>query len=270
MRTARLAVLICSLLMPLAAPAGAQQAPAAAPAASPAVAAGLDAVLARGVLRVGLTGDYRPFSIRTADGRYEGLDVDMADSLAKSLGVRMEVVPTTWSTLMADLRDGKYDIGMGGISVTLERQRQALFSAPLLRTGKTPIALCTAQGKYQTLADIDRPEVRVIVNPGGTNERFARASTPRATIVVFPDNATIFGELVAGHADVMMTDAVETRLQQHLHPELCAIHPDQPFDFGELAYLLPRDPVMKQYVDQWLHLAAETGERQRLVGKWIP
>src|ERR1700710_243068 len=83
----------------------------------------LDTILARGTLRIGLTGDYRPFSIKDAASKFEGLDVDMAESLAKSMGVKLEIVPTAWPTLMADLHASKYDIGMGGISVTLERAK---------------------------------------------------------------------------------------------------------------------------------------------------
>lgn len=229
----------------------------------------LDAILARGVVRVGLTGDYRPFSIKDGDGRFEGLDVDMAESLAKGLGVKLEIVPTAWPTLMADLQSQKYDIGMGGITVTLERAKTAYFSAPVMRSGKTPIARCADQARFTSLADIDRPGVRVITNPGGTNEAFARANVKQAELIVFPNNAAIFDELVANHADVMMTDAVETRLQQRLHPELCAVHPDRPFNFSELAYLLPRDPALKAWVDQWLHIQAETGERQHLLAKWL-
>ncbi len=229
----------------------------------------LDAILSRGVVRVGMTGDYRPFSIKDAAGSFTGLDVDMAESLARGLGVRLEVVPTAWATLLPDLHAERFDIGMGGISVTLDRAKTALFSAPVMRTGKTPIARCADQSRFGTLADIDRPGVRVITNPGGTNERFDRANLHQAEIMVFPSNAAIFDELVAGHADVMLTDAVETRLQQRLHPELCAIHPDQPFDFSELAYLLPRDPALKAWVDQWLHLSAETGEQGRITAKWL-
>ena len=229
----------------------------------------LDAILARGVVRVGLTGDYRPFSIKDEAGRFEGLDVDMAESLAKGLGVRLEIVPTSWPTLLPDLQNQRYDIGMGGITVTLDRAKTAYFSAPVMRSGKTPIARCADQARFASLADIDKPGVRVITNPGGTNERFARAHVKQADIIVFPNNAAIFDELVASHADVMMTDAVETRLQQRLHPELCAVHPDQPFDFSELAYLLPRDPALKAWVDQWLHIQDETGERQKLLAKWL-
>ena len=73
----------------------------------------------------------------------------------------------------------------------------------------------------------------------------------------------------AGGADLMITDAVETKLQQKLHPELCAIHPDQPFDFGELGYLLPRDVVLKQFVDQWLHISVENGVWRGLLVRYL-
>jgi cyclohexadienyl dehydratase len=236
---------------------------------APAQAERLDDILQRGTLRVGLTGDYRPFSAKSQDGALVGIDVDMAQSLAQSLGVRLELVPSTWPTLMADLRADKFDIGMGGITITLDRQKAAFFSIPVLRSGKTPIARCGDRGKFRTLAEIDRPGVRVIVNPGGTNEKFDRANLHTAQIVIFPDNTRIFDELLAGHADLMITDAVEARLQQKLHSELCAIHPDTPFDQSELGYLLPRDIAWKLYVDQWLHQAQETGAWAQAITKWL-
>ena len=230
----------------------------------------LDTILARGTVRVGLTGDYRPFSLLDkASGKFEGLDVDMADSLGRALGTKVELVQTTWGGLLADLAADRFDIAMGGISVTLERQKSAFFSTPLVRTGKAAIARCGDQTRFGSLAEIDRPGVKVLTNPGGTNERFDRARLTAAEIVVVPSNAAIFDELSAGRGDVMITDSVETRLQQKLHPQLCAIHPDTPFDFGELAYLLPRDPVLKAWIDQWLHIATETGEYSRLTAKWL-
>ena len=235
----------------------------------PASAGTLDEILARGTVRVGMTGDYRPFSIKDETGHFEGLDVDMAESLAKGLGVKLEIVPTAWANLITDIKADRFDIGMGGITITLDRAKSALFSAPLMRTGKTPIARCADQAKYATLADIDRPGVHVITNPGGTNERYARANLHQADIVVFPSNATIFDEIAASRADVMITDAVETRVQHRLHPDLCGIHPDAPFDFSELGYMLPRDPALQAWVNQWLHLSAETGETRRLEDKWL-
>ena len=238
----------------------------------------LDEVVARGSLRVGLSGDYKPFSIKTSAGtmpqgtsgvEMEGLDVDMARNLADSLGVKLELVQFAWPNLMSDLQAGKFDVAMGGITITLPRQKLAFFSTPVMRSGKTPIARCADKDRFGTLAQIDKPGVRVIANPGGTNESFARANLTQAQLVVFPDNAHIFDELAAGRADVMITDSVETLLQQKLHPELCAVHPDHPFNTSELAYLLPRDAVWKMYVDQWLNVLSVSGERQKMVAKWL-
>ena len=231
----------------------------------------LDSILASRVLKVGTTGDYRPFTaLDKATGEYSGLDIDLARSLGAALGVKVDFVPTTWRSLAQDLAGGAFDIAMGGISVTLDRQKIGFFSAPYLRDGKAAIARCADQAQYQTLADIDRPEVRVVTNPGGTNERFDRARLHAADIVVYPDNLTIFDRLAEGEADVMITDASETRFQQKLHPNvLCAIHPDKPFDFGEKAFWMVPDPALKAFVDQWLHLAIEDGEFDRLYAKWF-
>ncbi len=231
----------------------------------------LEAILSRHVLRVGATGDYRPFTaLDKATGAYSGFDADMARSLGEALGVRVEFVPTSWPTLARDLQSDAFDIAMGGVSVTLDRQKIGFFSMPYLRDGKTPIARCDEQSKYRTLADIDRPGVRVIVNPGGTNERFDHAHLHHAQIAVQPDNTKIFDALADGAADVMITDASEARLQEKLHPgALCAIHPGQPFDFAEKAYWMPPDPALKAFVDQWLHIEKETGPFDALEAKWL-
>jgi len=268
----RLSSWIAALAVAAAVPVAALAADAPAGARPPTMASSsrLDEILARGTLRVGSTGDYKPFTYRVAGGeRFIGLDIALAEELAHSLGVRLQVVPTSWGTLVGDLAEDRFDIAVGGVSVTLERQKKASFSLPTMRDGKTPIARCDDARRYQTLADIDRPDVRLIVNPGGTNERFARAHAPHAALTVYPDNVTIFDRILAGEADVMITDAIEARLQQRLHPKLCAIHPDAPFDFSEKAFLLPRDVALKAYVDQWLHQAIETGLYARLNDQWL-
>jgi cyclohexadienyl dehydratase len=196
----------------------------------------LDAIVGNGILRVGLTEDYRPFSFADTSGKVEGIDVDMAMSLAQSLDVRLEIVKTSWSTLKSDLQTNSFDIAMGGITITLDRQK-----------------------------------MHVIVNPGGTNERFDRAHLQKATIIQWSDNTTIFDALVEGKADLMITDAVETRVQAKLHPGvLCPVHPDAPFDDSELAYWMPRDPIFAAYVNQWLKLLDLSGEHQAILARWMP
>jgi cyclohexadienyl dehydratase len=231
----------------------------------------LDEIIKRGTLRVGLTGDYLPFSsFDQATSQFRGFDVDMAEALGKALGVKIEYVHTAWPQLTRDFEADNFDIAMGGVSITLDRQKKGLFSTPIMREGKTPIARCADKGKYETIGDIDRPGTRVIVNPGETNERFARATIKNAEIKTYNDNVTIFDEIAKGNADLMMTDSSETRYQQKLHPGvLCAVHPEKPFDFAEKAYWLQRDGSLKAFVDQWLHIAAEDGSFKKIYAAWF-
>jgi cyclohexadienyl dehydratase len=231
----------------------------------------LDEIVRRGTLRVGMTGDYLPFTyLDKATEKFRGFDVDMAEALGKALGVKVDYVRTAWPQLTKDFEADKFDIAMGGVSITLDRQKIGLFSAPMMREGKTPIARCADVAKYGTIADIDKSGVRVIENPGGTNERFVRANLKNAGITIHNDNVTIFDEIAKGNADLMITDASETLYQQKLHQGvLCAVHPDRPFSFAEKAYWLQRDSAFKDFVDQWLHIAMEDGSFAKLHAAWL-
>jgi cyclohexadienyl dehydratase len=237
----------------------------------PAPSSRLDEIMKRGTLRVGMTGDYLPFAyLDKTTSKFRGFDVDMAETLGKALGVKVEYVQTSWPQLMKDFETDNFDIAMGGVSITLDRQKKGMFSTPIMREGKTPIARCSDKGKYETIADIDKSSTRVIVNPGGTNERFARANVKNAEIKTYHDNVTIFDEIAKGNADLMMTDSSETRYQQKLHPGvLCAVHPEKPFDFAEKAYWLQRDAALKAFVDQWLHIAVEDGSFKKIYAAWF-
>ncbi|MFP4483024.1 MAG: transporter substrate-binding domain-containing protein [Thermovirgaceae bacterium] len=231
----------------------------------------LDEIVERGVVRVGTTGDYKPFTYLDEEtGEYEGIDVDMAKALANGLGVELELVPTTWKEIVTGIVEGKYDVAMGGISKKLARQMQVFFTIPYLETGKAPITLKENVEKFQTLEQIDREDVTAIVNPGGTNEQFARENLKKAKIIVHDDNVTIFDQIVAGKADLMITDAVETLVQEQMHPELAAVNPDKPFTFTEFGYMLPRgDIIFKEWLDLWLHTAIKTGEFQEVFDRHI-
>src|SRR5689334_3453653 len=91
-------------------------------------------IVPNGALRVCSTGDYRPFTYRAPDGTWSGYDVDAAGDMAQALGVRLELVPTTWKTLVSDVGTS-CDIAMGGISISPERARQARFTTPYLHDG---------------------------------------------------------------------------------------------------------------------------------------
>jgi cyclohexadienyl dehydratase len=223
-------------------------------AAPPAPAGPVARIRAAGVLRVGTTFDYAPFSSRTEDGEPAGIDVDLARDLGSALGVEVRFVGTSWPTLMDDLSAGRFDLALSGISRTTARARSADFSAPYHVGGKTPIVRCADAGTLDGLDAIDRPDVRAIVNPGGTNERFVRARLEQASLRLFEDNRRIFDEIAEGRADVMFTDAIEVRLQSARDPRLCPAMPRRTLTYQEKGVLMPRHAsgALVRFVDLWL------------------
>ncbi len=227
----------------------------------------LDSIRAAGVLRVGTTGDYTPFSLLQPDGSYRGADIDMAHDLARLIGVPLQFVATVWVDLLDDFLADKFDIAMGGVTVTAARVEKAFFSVPTFVDGKRPLARLADRERFTSIAAIDQPGVRVVANPGSANEAFARANFSHAQVTIHHDNASVFEEIVAGRADVMVTDGLEADHQAQLHPELCAVPVAAPFTRLEKAYMFARDPALKAFIDTWLEAAFASGAWQRALAK---
>ena len=195
----------------------------------------------RGTLLVGTTGDYRPLSFREPEtGLYWGFAIELAEAMAKRMGVAVEFVPTSWPTLTADVQAEPqlFDMAMGGITITETRCATMLMSDGYLANGKT--ILCRAEDtvRFRSLQDIDRPEVRVMVNPGGLNEQFARQHLTHATLIVHPNNEEIPSLIAEGEADVMITEITEAPYYVQTDPRLAAPLLDAPFTHGEIGVLM--------------------------------
>src|SRR5262249_58026324 len=121
---------------------------------------------------VGTTGDTPVFSMRNASGQYEGFDMDALASLGAALGVRIEYVEMRFGTMLADLAADKFDVAMSGMGRTLERARVATFSKPYARYGKLLLIRSDDQGRFKTLADLDRPGLKIAYNRGGLKRPF--------------------------------------------------------------------------------------------------
>ena len=194
----------------------------------------------RGTLLAGTTGDYRPLSFREDDGTYWGFGIEVAGEIAKRLGVGLQFVPTSWPTLSADVQaePQTFDLAIGGITITDARRETMLMSDGYLANGKTILCRAEDANRYKSLADIDKPEVRVMVNPGGLNEKFANANLTHATIIVHQKNEEIPKLIAEGKADVMITEITEAPYYVQTDPRLAAPLLNEPFTHGEIGVLM--------------------------------
>ena len=194
----------------------------------------------RGKLLVGTTGDYRPLSYREDDGNYWGFGIEMTEKIAERIGVDIEFVQTSWPTLTADvLADPQtFDFAIGGITITDTRKETMMMSDGYLCNGKTILCRATEADRYQSLADIDKPEVRVMVNPGGLNEKFANENLTHATIIVWQKNEEIPSQVAEGNADVMITEITEAPWYVQNDSRFTAPLLSTPFTHGEIGVLM--------------------------------
>ena len=197
-------------------------------------------IVERGKLLVGTTGDYRPLSYKEADGNYWGFGIEMAEKIAERIGVDIEFVQTSWPTLTADvLTDPQtFDLAIGGITITDARKETMLMSDGYLCNGKTILCRADETDRFQSLADIDQSEVRVMVNPGGLNEKFANENLTHAQIIVHQKNEEIPSLVAEGNADVMITEITEAPWYVQNDPRLAAPLLNAPFTHGEIGVLM--------------------------------
>ena len=233
----------------------------------------LEDIAARGTIRIGTTGDYIPMSyLNPKTGAYEGIDAELSQLIADSLGVKIEYVPTSWPTLTADTMAGKFDIALCGISRNYARAKTMAMSDAYGEGafGKTILCRKSDAKKYQSLADIDKPEVRVMINPGGTNEKFAHANLKQAKLIVHQENADIPRLVAEGNADIMITETVEAARYIELNDKLAAPLMKAPFTRHSCGILMQKgDQEFLNYINFVLAELKMDGTLAKLEKKYL-
>jgi ABC-type amino acid transport substrate-binding protein len=199
-------------------------------------------ILDRGTILFGTTGDYRPLSFCEPDGTYWGFGIEVANEIARRLGVDIEFKKTSWPTLTADVLTEPqiFDLAIGGITITDTRRETMLMSYGYLANGKTILCRASEADHYKSLTDIDKPEVTVMVNPGGLNEKFANENLTHANIVIHQKNEEIPTLVAEGAVDVMITEITEAPYYVQTDTRLAAPLLNAPFTHGEIGVLMKK------------------------------
>lgn len=228
-------------------------------------------IVERDTLIIGTTGDYRPLSFREEDGTYWGFGIEIAGIIADDLGVATKFANTSWPTLTADVlaEPQRFDLAIGGITITDARKATMLMSEGYLANGKTILCRSSEADRYLSLEDLDKPEVRVMVNPGGLNEKFANENLTHATIIVHQHNEEIPRLIAEGEADVMITEITEAPYYVQTDSRLAAPLLNHPFTHGEIGVLMHKgQDDLLQMVNQTIQKMKSDGSLRRLHEKY--
>ncbi len=230
----------------------------------------LDGILEKKILRVGTPGDYRPFAIREND-KYSGFDIDVITLMAKELGVTVEFVPTTWPRLMEDFLADKYDVALGGITRNLARVSRCEFLPGYAPFGKVALVRAKDKNKYTTLESMNKPGVRIIKNPGGTNEKFVLEHLTKASVSTHVANAEIPGLIAEGKGDVMITETYEALQYAKKDPRLFAAFVNAPLtQTNTLGFMLQKDdPDFVRVMNFAWNLLELRGELKKCEARWL-
>lgn len=222
------------------------------------------------VLFVGIPGDYEPFAFPGPYGDYVGHDIDVAKAIGEALGVEVVFVKSSWPTLTKDLLEGKFDMAVGGITRTNARQRDGMLSDTVYYFGKSLIIRKANQKKFSSIDAVNQPSVTVGVNPGGTNERYARANLSKANIVVIDDNMAIPFKVADGTVDVMVSENVEVRKYTQKDDRLAGAFVENTLTKDTGGYFFKKsDNELLDFVNMWLSNAKVNGTLDAFYVKWI-
>jgi polar amino acid transport system substrate-binding protein len=173
------------------------------------------------VLRVGVNPNFKPFSFEK-DGKRIGVDIDIANLLAKKLGVRAQIVtPASFSDLIPMLNEGKIDIIMAGMSITFDRAKVVDFSSPYFETGLS-ILLNKAKSARLGISGVPNysalvselmqngkaDQLVIAVTDGKAPQRIVPRFFPKATIKAYPTNEEAAAATLKGEADLMVHDEI--------------------------------------------------------------
>lgn len=92
----------------------------------------LDQIKADGVIKIGTEGTYAPFTFHDKDGKLTGFDVEIAEEIAKRLGVKAEFVETKWDGMFAGLDAKRFDAVANQVTIRADRLEKYDFSSPYI------------------------------------------------------------------------------------------------------------------------------------------
>lgn len=230
----------------------------------------METVIQRGSLRIGIAAeDFFPWVGRDKAGKPVGFDVDIAQDLARALGVRPEFVETPFADLLAALSSGRVDAIISAYSITTDRARLALFSTPYGETDYYLLVDRKSLPESASEGDYDVAGFRVGVIAGTVEEDIAARSFMKAEIVRLPDDAASRDALVKGEVGGIIAATPIPNFMMLREPDRYAIGSDPLFSTSEAVAVRPDSLRFVNFIDAWLEANRANGRLRAAQDYWF-
>lgn len=229
----------------------------------------LQAVKAKGKLVLGLDDAFPPMGFRNEDNQIVGYDIDLANEVARRLGVKLVPQPIDWNAKEQELNTGKIDCIWNGFTITDERAKAMAFTKPYLKNAQ--VVVVKKGAPYTTLASLAGKKVGLQAgsSAAGALDAAKDFKASLAEVVEFKDNLTALMDLETRGVDAVVMDLILAQdnikrsgkpfviLSESLAPEVFGVG----FRKGDLAL---RDAVQAQ-----LEAMAKDGTVAKITTKWF-
>jgi polar amino acid transport system substrate-binding protein len=230
----------------------------------------IEKILKRGELRVGFESGYVPFEMTNKKGKFVGFDMDYARRLAKVMGVKFVPVNTAWDGIIPALMTDKFDIIMGGMTITQERNLKILFADPYIVVGQAILLNKKHAGTVKSYKDLNDPKYILTSRLGTTGEQAIKKFIPKATYKSFETEADAGLEVINGKADAIVYDLPFIGFLYGSQGKDKTVFLSDPFTYEPLAWAINKgDPDFLNFLNNFLRQTKGDGFYDRLFKKWI-
>lgn len=219
----------------------------------------LETIKKRGAIRVGMS-TFVPWAMRDKNGELIGYEIDVAKQLAEDMKVKAEFVPTAWDGIIPALLAGKFDVVIGGMTITPERNLTVNFTQPYANSGIHLVAHKELAAGFKSLEDFNKPDVVLAVRRGATPATVAKRLMPKATLRQFDEDALALQEVLNGKAHAFITSTPTPAFEALKHPDKLFLPIPEPFVQGAEGFALRKgDPDALNFFNNWILLRQQDG-----------
>ena len=224
-------------------------------------------------LHVGFKAGNVPFSYLSEKGELIGLDVDMAQLLAKELNVGLIFVPVAYDTMADQLLTGHVDLVMSGVAMTTNLIKEMTFSTPYMQTNLAFLVPDYRQDDFVNLEALREEENVTIGIPRTADTLIGKVKEilPRAEVeTVKPAQMMEYLERNSQGLDALLLDAERASAWTLLYPQFKVVVPRPGIGKIPLAYPVSnRDRQFADFISQWIVLKQSIGQFDTLYNHWI-